>query len=163
MRSKIKIKRFDKSLPLPKFHSNGAVAFDLYSREAVTIESMHVDRITTNISVKVPDGYMLLIRDKSGFSYNNKCIVIGGIIDQDYHGPNDEILVQLLNLNDKDVTIRLGERIAQAIFVRIDNTFLWDEVDNISNSDRGGFGSTGDMVKLEDDKIGIEGIMYFGD
>jgi len=163
MRSKIKIKRFDKSLPLPKFYSDGAVAFDLYSREAASIKPMHVDRLAANISVKVPDGYMLLIRDKSGFSFNNKCIVMGGIIDQDYCGPDDEILVQLLNLNDKDVVIRFGERIAQAIFVKIDNTFLWDEVENMSDKNRGGFGSTGKMVNLNDDKSGIEGVMYFGD
>ena len=29
---KVKIKRVDKSLPLPKYETSGAVAFDLYSR-----------------------------------------------------------------------------------------------------------------------------------
>ena len=35
----IKIKRFDKTLPLPEYKSKGAVALDLYSREDTTWRS----------------------------------------------------------------------------------------------------------------------------
>jgi len=34
----VKIKRIDKSLPLPEFHTKGAVGFDLYARTSITIE-----------------------------------------------------------------------------------------------------------------------------
>lgn len=65
-----------------------------------------------------------------------------GIIDQDYCGPKDENLLQYYNFTDEPVTIEKGERCGQALFVAIARA-EWENVDAISRSSRGGFGSTG--------------------
>jgi dUTPase len=65
-----------------------------------------------------------------------------GIIDRDYSGPQDEILVQVLNFTDTAVTVERGTRIAQAMFVRTDRLPLVFGAATITHS-RGGFGSTG--------------------
>lgn len=65
-----------------------------------------------------------------------------GVIDQDYCGPEDEIKIQVYNFSGDAVTIKKGEKIAQGVFVRVDK-FEWEEVDNMDNDTRGGFGSTG--------------------
>jgi len=65
-----------------------------------------------------------------------------GVIDLDYHGPNDELKIQFFNFTDKEVTIARGERVAQGIFLRVDR-FDFKEVDHIEATSRGGFGSTG--------------------
>ena len=65
-----------------------------------------------------------------------------GIIDQDYHGEKDELLVQVMNITKEPVTVERGERIAQGIFVRIEKA-EWTEVDGHGAETRGGFGTTG--------------------
>ena len=65
-----------------------------------------------------------------------------GTIDRDYCGENDEILISVYNFTDNQVLVEKGERVAQGMFVRIDQG-NWNEVDKMAENDRGGFGSTG--------------------
>lgn len=65
-----------------------------------------------------------------------------GIIDQDYHGEKDELLVQVQNITNAPVTVERGERIAQGIFVKIERA-EWQEVHSHGAETRGGFGTTG--------------------
>lgn len=141
---KIKIKRIDASLPLPAYHTNGSVAFDLYSRIDMVIEPKTISLIPANIIVEVPKGYMLMVAARSstprrkGLSFPSGI----GIVDQDYSGPEDEICCQMYNFTDAPVEIKKGERVGQAAFTRVDQA-EWEEVDVILEKSRGGFGSTG--------------------
>jgi dUTP pyrophosphatase len=65
-----------------------------------------------------------------------------GIIDQDYHGEKDEIILQVYNFTDREASVSRGERIGQAAFMRVDQG-EWDEVNEMEKNSRGGFGSTG--------------------
>lgn len=65
-----------------------------------------------------------------------------GIIDQDYSGNDDEILIQVQNVTDTAVTIERGERVAQGLFMAI-STAEWEEIDSMNKGSRGGIGSTG--------------------
>ena len=64
-----------------------------------------------------------------------------GIIDQDYCGEGDELMVQVYNFRDEAVMVKRGERVAQGIFVPV-VPVVWDEVEDMGQG-RGGFGSTG--------------------
>jgi dUTP pyrophosphatase len=140
----IKIKRIDKSLPLPKFETEKSVGFDLLCREDTKIESKGIVYIPANVIVEVPDGYMLILASRSSTPKKKGLSVPHGIgiIDQDYCGEEDEIKVQVYNFTDETVLIKKGERIAQGVFVRI-NKFDFAEVDKMKEESRGGFGSTG--------------------
>ena len=65
-----------------------------------------------------------------------------GIVDSDYCGPEDEVMVQVWNPNAEVVIVKRGDRIAQGVIV---NTVQaqWEEVDEMDAPSRGGFGSTG--------------------
>jgi dUTP pyrophosphatase len=139
---RVKIKRLDKDLPLPEYKTKGAVAFDLVVRETTVIKSHEVGRIPSNIVVKIPEGYMLYIMDRSSTAMKKGLLITAGIIDQDYCGDKDELLTQFYNFTDTDVTIERGERIAQGVFVKIE-IGEWNEVDSMDSSSRGGFGTTG--------------------
>jgi dUTP pyrophosphatase len=139
---KIKIKRIDKSLPLPIYHTDGAVAFDLYSRIDAVIQPKTLERLPTNIIVETPKGYMLEIKDRSSTLKKKGLYVSTGYIDNDYCGNDDEILLQVYNVTDNEVMIEKGERIGQGVFVRVD-IGEWEEVDDMENNSRGGFGTTG--------------------
>ena len=140
---KVKIKRVDKSLPLPTYQTAGSVGFDIYSREDIEINSHEIALIPGNIIVETPPGYMLLVALRSSTPRKKGLIKPHGIgvIDNDYCGEGDEIKVQVYNNTDHSVKVEKGERIAQGIFVKIDK-FDWEEVDMMGKT-RGGFGSTG--------------------
>jgi len=139
---KIKIKRIDKTLPLPEYQTSGAVAFDLYSRIDIVVPSKSIERLPTNIIVAIPKGYMLEIKDRSSTLKKKGLLVTTGYIDNDYCGEKDEILLQVYNLTDDNVKIERGERLGQGVFVKIE-IGEWEERDNVGNNDRGGFGTTG--------------------
>jgi len=139
----VKIKRIDKSIPLPKYESLGAVAFDVLSREKITIEPHTIGRVPVNVVIEIPKGYMLLLKDRSSTARKKGLLCTVGFIDQDYCGENDEIMLQFYNFLASPVVIEKAERLGQAAFVPIEKA-EWNEVENmIHNHDRGGFGSTG--------------------
>lgn len=139
----IRIKRIDKSLPLPKYQTEGSVAFDIYSREGATIKPGEVKSAASNLIIEVPKGYALLIASRSSLSRKGLMLANGvGIIDQDYHGEKDEIGILLYNATHEVVEIKRGERIAQGLVIPIQKA-EWEEVDEIKKDSRGGFGSTG--------------------
>jgi len=141
---KIKIKRVDDSLPLPKYETAGSVGFDFVAREDTIIEAKKVGMVPGNVVVEVPVGYMLMVSLRSSTPRKKGLLMPHGIgvIDHDYCGPEDEIKVQVYNFTDASVEVKRGDKIAQGIFVRIDK-FEWEEVDRIKEKSRGGFGSTG--------------------
>jgi len=63
-------------------------------------------------------------------------------VDRDYSGPDDEIRLQVYNFSDKVVEVQKGERLAQGIFLKADKVD-WEEVNEMREKSRGGFGSTG--------------------
>jgi len=140
----ISIKRIEKNLPLPEYQTPGSVAFDIYSRKDMTIEPKSLGFIPTNLIIKTPPGYALIIVPRSS-TPKRKGLSIPhgiGIIDQDYCGEQDELLLQVYNFNNQEVKIERGERMSQAIFVPIAKA-VWQEVDQMSENSRGGYGSTG--------------------
>lgn len=138
----VKIKRIDTSLPLPTYQTPGAVAFDLYSRIDLTIQPKTLERIPTNIIIAIPEGYMLQIKDRSSTLKRKGLWVSTGYIDQDFCGEQDEILLQVYNITNQEVIIEKGERLGQAAFVKIEKP-EWEEVEQMNNNSRGGFGTTG--------------------
>ncbi len=139
----VRIARVDRTLPLPVYETPGAVGFDLLARVATTVAPGAVGRVPANVIVETPPGYMLLVAARSSTPGKKGLSVPHGIgvIDQDYCGPDDEILVQVYNFTAAPVTVARGERIAQGVFVRVDRA-IWEETTLVERPTRGGFGST---------------------
>jgi dUTP pyrophosphatase len=139
----VTIKRIDGDLPLPTYATAGSVGFDVICREDTEIAPRKLGLIPGNVIVKTPPDYMLLLTLRSSTPRRKGLLIPHGlgIIDQDYCGDGDELLVQVYNFRDEAVMVRRGERIAQGIFVPITRV-TWSEVDEVGQG-RGGFGSTG--------------------
>lgn len=142
----IKIKRITTAFPLPEYKTAGSVAFDLYSRIEAEIPAEGFLLVPTNLIIETPPGFALILAPRSSSAKKKGiCMRNGiGVIDQDYAGNDDEIHLLLQNLTNETVSIEAGERLAQGMFVRIEQA-SWQEVDEMSETSRGGFGSTGDF------------------
>jgi len=141
---KVRIKRIDASLDLPKYETDGSVGFDFLAREDTKIAPQSVAVIPGNVVVEVPESYMLVVASRSSTPRKKGLLTPHGIgiIDHDYCGPNDEIGIQVYNFTAEEVEVKKGDRVAQGVFVHIDK-FEWEEVEEMAKPSRGGFGSTG--------------------
>ncbi len=139
---KVKISRVDKGLPLPKYETAGAAAFDFLAREKVKIPSRSIGLVPGNVVIETPRGYMLVVVPRSSTPRKYGLLIPHGIgiVDSDYCGPADEILIQVFNFTDKVVVVERGERIAQGVFVKIARAAMTESI--INRRTRGGFGST---------------------
>ena len=88
---------------------------------------------------------MLEIKNKSGISSKRGLIVGACVVDRGYTG---EIFVNLHNPSDRTQTLHAGDKIAQAVFVKIETNINLVESEDIydmaTSRGEGALGSTGD-------------------
>ncbi len=139
----LKIWRIDKELPMPKYSTEGSVAFDLFSREDIVIPPKSARKVPLNVIIQVPRGHALLILPRSSLFIKKGLLMANsvGIIDWDYCGKADEVMALLYNPGDEEAIVRRGERIAQALLVKIERPEIRESPPE--ERSRGGFGSTG--------------------
>lgn len=148
---KVKIKRMPnlKDYSFPTYASLGSAGMDLVAAIDANIVIKPLERklVPTGIAIELPMGYEAQIRPRSGLALKNGISVPNspGTIDSDYRG---EICVILINLSAQDVLITPGMRVAQMVIAQYTQV-TWDEVEELSSSERGegGFGSTGTHKK----------------
>src|SRR3989344_3859697 len=139
----IKIKRIDKSLPLPEYKTQGAAGFDVYARETITIKPREIAYIPLNIVLEIPKDTWVLLANRGSTHKLGITSVNGiGIGDSDFCGENDEYHFAALNFTDKEVKIERGTRIAQMVLVNYKQV-EFQEVHSFQRESRGGFGTSG--------------------
>ena len=139
----VKIKRFDKTLPLPEIKSASAAAFDLVAREDTVIGARSFGYVPLNVAIEVPEGYWTLLVPRSSTHKLGLLPANGiGVIDRDVSGNDDEVLAAFYNVSDQEVKVERGRRISQMVIMYQTGVEL-TEVDSLESPTRGGFGSTG--------------------
>jgi dUTP pyrophosphatase len=141
---RLKIKRLDPTVPLPSYGTDEAAGFDLAAAHDITIAPRTIALVRTGLVIEVPSGHFLAILARSSTPLKRGLMVANGVgvIDPDYSGPSDEVMIQVLNVTDRDVTVARGDRLAQGIVLPAPRV-AWQEVQEIREVTRGGFGATG--------------------
>lgn len=140
---RVRIKRIDKSLPLPAYKTGGAVAFDCYVRATTVVEPRKIAHVPLNICVKPPKNHYVLLAARSSLSKRGLIFANGiGIGDEDFCGNGDEYHAAVFNFTDAPITIERGDRIAQMVIKPYEKA-EFEEVETLEEKDRGGFGTTG--------------------
>jgi dUTP pyrophosphatase len=129
---------------LPSYGTDEAAGFDLASAHDVLAHPRQIVLVRTGLVIEVPTGYFLAILARSSTPLKRGLMVANGVgvIDPDYSGPNDEVMIQVVNVTESDVQIRRGDRLAQGIVLPAPRV-QWEEVSEIREVTRGGFGATG--------------------
>ena len=141
---RLNIKRLDSTIPLPAYGTDEAAGFDLAAAHDLTVRPREIALVRTGLIIEVPTGHCLAIFARSSTPLKRGLQVANGvgIIDPDYNGPADEVMIQVLNFTTADVEIRRGDRLAQGIILPAPRV-RWQEVTEIQQITRGGFGATG--------------------
>jgi len=129
----------------PCYAYEGDAGLDIFANEEKVILPNHRARIKTGLYLELPRGYVGLIWDKSGLAFLNGVHTMSGVIDSNYRG---EIQVVLVNLSSKLIKIEKGMKIAQLLVQKVENVTL-KETSKLKESERGekGFGSSGVRTK----------------
>ena len=141
---RLKIRRLDPTVSLPTYGTSESAGFDLASAHDLVVEPHTIALVRTGLVIEVPSGHFLAIFARSSTPLKRGLLVANGVgvVDPDYSGPTDEILIQVLNVTDAVVHVARGDRLAQGIVLPAPRVH-WDEVEDIRVAARGGFGSTG--------------------
>jgi dUTP pyrophosphatase len=141
---RLRIRRLDSTVPLPTYGTDEAAGFDLAAARDIAIPPHTIALVRTGLVIEVPTGHFLAILARSSTPLKRGLMVANGVgvIDSDYSGPTDEIMIQLLNFTDSEVQVRRGDRLAQGIVLPVPRV-TWEEAEEIRGASRGGFGATG--------------------
>ena len=147
MLNEVKVRINDKNLrDIPSFSTPGSAGLDLRAslESPLELKPGKTELIPTGISIYIENKtHAALILPRSGLGHKNG-IVLGnlvGLIDSDYQG---QLFVSCWNRGGTKYTIEPYDRIAQLIFITIDQP-KFKVVDAFTESTRGsdGFGSSG--------------------
>ena len=118
-----------------------SVGLDLYSPTSVLVPAYDKVLINTGIAFQIPMGYYGQIAPRSGLALHHHIHVGAGVVDPDYTGPAQ---VLLLNFSSQNHAIEVNHHIAQLILEKIAYPILC-EVPQIPPTECGahGFGSMG--------------------
>ena len=140
---RIRFQRIDKedTNPPPTRAHPGDAGLDLTANENVTIPAGEGQLVKTGFRCALPEGTYGRVASRSGLSVKKGIEVGAGVVDRTYRGP---LCVQLWNHGGDAFEVKYGERIAQFIVTKIDETDVL-LVENLEDTERGegGFGSTG--------------------
>lgn len=142
----MKYKRLTDNAKLPTRADEGSAGYDLYGNNTYRIEILphKTVKVGTGIAMETPRGTFGAILPRSGIATKRglRPANTPGCIDPSYRG---EIIVALHNDTDEPQFVEPGERIAQLIFIPFGNILNWEEVDELSETERGdgGFGHSG--------------------
>lgn len=130
---------------LPAYATVLSAGMDLRANvdESIVMQPMERRLIPTGLYIALPPGYEAQVRPRSGLALKHGITVLNtpGTIDADYRG---EVGVLLINLSQEPFTVNDGERIAQMVIARHEQTELV-EVEALDETERGagGYGHTG--------------------
>lgn len=134
----------------PEYKTPGSVAFDIAAAVDFELESGQIALVPTGLVIEVPEGHALLLCSRS--STPQKLHLSPphglGIIDQDYCGDDDELMVQVmchwptLPASSYKMCYDRGTRIAQGLIVPVEKAVFHESSSSFA-ANRGGFGSTG--------------------
>ena len=116
---------------------------DLRLAEIVTLKKGEYQLLSLGVSIKLPKGYEALVAPRSS-TFKNYGIIMAnsiGIIDETYCGTND--IWKFPALATRDITIPADTRIAQFRIIKHQPSIEFIIANKLSNSNRGGIGSTG--------------------
>ena len=126
---------------MPLNNTPESAGIDLKSSVDIVLPPNSNTLVSTGLVMEIPTGYRGDIRSRSGLASKHNLHVGAGVIDSPYRG---EIKVLLLNLSNKEYSIKRGDRIAQLIICHSFKVHL-EVATELTETERGegGFGSSG--------------------
>ncbi len=143
---KILDSRIGESIPLPHYATDGSAGLDMRAciDEPLNVKPGDTVLVPSGLAIHIDDsGLAAVLLPRSGLGHKHGLVLgnLTGLIDSDYQG---QVFVSIWNRSGKAYQIEPGERIAQMVFVPVEQV-TFDVVEEFDDSSRGegGFGHSG--------------------
>lgn len=138
----IKIKYFSSALEKIEKITKGDW-IDLRCAQDMELKAGEYRLVPLGVAIQLPKGYEAHIVPRSSTFKNFGIIMTNhmGIVDCTYCGDNDQWHMPVYAL--RDTVLAFNDRICQFRIMENQPELLFEEVEELGNEDRGGFGSTG--------------------
>lgn len=143
---KILDSRVGEVFPLPHYATDGSAGLDMRAciDDALTVAPGDTVLVPSGLAIHIADpGLAAVLLPRSGLGHKHGLVLgnLTGLIDSDYQG---QVFVSIWNRGSKLYEIQPGERIAQMVFVPVEQV-EFKVVDEFDDSSRGagGFGHSG--------------------
>ena len=143
---KILDSRIGESIPLPHYATAGSAGLDMRAciDEPLTVEPGDTVLVPAGIAIHIGDpGLAACLLPRSGLGHKHGLVLgnLTGLIDSDYQG---QVFLSIWNRGSRTYEIQPGERIAQMVFVPVEQVEfqIVEEFDD-SHRGEGGFGHSG--------------------
>jgi dUTP pyrophosphatase len=138
---KVKIKKLNLAAKLPTYANPGDAGLDLYSLEDYLLTPGERHNFFVGFALEFSNGFVAIVKDKSGLPKNFGLHVLGGVFDAPYRG---EYNVTMVNLGQEAYQIKTGDKIAQLLIIPCERA-EFEETEELSGTVRGEgrFGSSG--------------------
>lgn len=143
MEKTIRIKYHSDQIEKLRYIDGKSDWIDLRSAENVVLKAGEFYLVDLGISVQLPEGYEMLTAPRSSTFRNYGLLQSNsvGVVDESYCGNND--ILRMPVYATRDTEIHVNDRIGQFRIIEHQPKIIFEEVDDLGNEDRGGFGSTG--------------------
>lgn len=138
--------RVGDSIPLPHYATDGSAGLDMRAciDEPLTVEPGETVLVPTGIAIHISDSSLAaVLLPRSGLGHKHGLVLgnLTGLIDSDYQG---QVFISCWNRGSKSYEVQPGERIAQMVFVPVEQV-RFSIVEEFDDSERGsgGFGHSG--------------------
>ena len=138
--------RLGDSVPLPHYATDGSAGLDMRAciDEPVVVEPGTTELLPTGLAIHIGDpGLAAVLLPRSGLGHKHGLVLgnLTGLIDSDYQG---QVFISCWNRGSKPYQVTPGERIAQMVFVPVEQV-RFQVVEEFADSSRGegGFGHSG--------------------
>jgi len=138
--------RVGDSIPLPHYATDGSAGLDVRAciDAAITVAPGETTLIPTGLALHIGDASLAaVLLPRSGLGHKHGLVLgnLTGLIDSDYQG---QVFISCWNRGQASYVIEPGERIAQMVFVPVEQVkFAVVEEFNDSARGSGGFGHSG--------------------
>lgn len=139
----IKIKYHSDEIKKLEYIDGKSDWIDLRSAEHVVMKQGEFRLIKLGVSMQLPKGYEAVIVPRSSTFRNFGLIQTNhmGVVDETYCGDNDIWMWPALAMRDTEINV--NDRLCQFRIQKHQPQIVFEEVEELNNGDRGGFGSTG--------------------
>lgn len=138
--------RIGDAIPLPHYATDGSAGLDMRAciDAAITVQPGETILIPTGLAIYIGDPTLAaVLLPRSGLGHKHGLVLgnLTGLIDSDYQG---QIFISCWNRGSKSYEIQPGDRIAQMVFVPVEQV-EFSVVEEFDDSARGagGFGHSG--------------------
>jgi dUTP pyrophosphatase len=135
------MRRTSGNILLPKRGTIGSAGYDFFANDNYNVEPNQIAKIWTDVKAYMQDNEVLLLDVRSSMGGKFMLANTIGVIDASYYSNENNdgcIGVFLKNISNTPILIKKGEAIAQGIFIN----YLTTDDDNVTETRKGGFGST---------------------